>query len=730
MEHTGGTPLIIDLILTLPTSFRAQFMTEMDRLPAGVYVQDVPTLQRGLVRQFVQPPDPVNREIWAMAYFRRRFDLPMLQYLVTNAPEWFHSDDYDRIYTELCSSIYVKEYPDQESHLLHDEVQRIVANFVLKEDTGLWHDMEPILRRLIVEDYYTALIDRATPDLRRQLRAEKLGYMLDAQPIPGIEAYLAGRREVEYSCDYDFEDLLWGEVRDHLDVLATKGYEICSDRGRWLQDHSLFAKAEDHYRQMIARYQDRAIDSYQGLGFALLRQGQPEEAKEVFEASRRLMTENDHEAVAMIENNLGQQAQLSGRWDVALGHFRKSLLAASLAGDRAGMVSVYLNRGYLYSLQGRYQDGKQQCEEAIRLLADLPMNPDNIQSTIYAWMNLGTAQRHAGNYELAEAPYITSLELAQRSKNREAESHALQHLGINAHLWGRRFRRDLLSQSRPGQILIEASAGRQQLLALGCERQFGAFQRLTEALELARVADWQGAVADGLNRLAKVYRELDRIDKLLSLRKLDLQPPAVLLDLRNEASKWTMPFEIGYEHDLLTHARFEALVEWFERGIRLFDLSALIAADTNDYQRALDSLTELSRSFVELGKLDEVEIVLGRIERLRAYDYREKLFAAIVEVSRGDLDFKSGLFDSALLKYADAYEELAKQSGLATYMLIDRLRDLEWRLRELPPATAVEWCNTFENQWQTSRVATLRPEMLDSLDRVRIEAQASLKEGR
>lgn len=720
-RRTGGSPLLIDLILDLSEHDHAQFMTQLEQQENGKRIQDSPDLQRGLVGQFALPSNR-NQLIWAMSYLKRRFDVRMLKYIVEHG-QWFRPGDYAELFADLGKSLYVKEYPEQQSHLLHDEIQRMVAEWILAEVADPWKEMRKPLFELIVQQYYPEIIikeaESATTDklqnqeLARQLKAEQLGYILDENPRDGFKRYEDYRKEIEVTYQYDFEELLWGEVREHLDVLEDKGYQVCLTRGQWLQSHSLFPKAAEHYRQMIDWFPGERMNSEQALGFMLLRQGEVEEAIRTFEASlincvgEYCVREDDFDKVAMIENNLGQASRQAGKWDEAIEHYARSFRAATKAKNHARIVSVYINRGYLYSLQGHYRIAQQQCERALELLSSLPSDRDNIQRTVFAWMNLGTAYRHLGDYATAAQHYQRSLELATAHQNREAMVNVLEHLGINAHLLGRASRRT--ARSNKGENLRAA-----------CEHQHQAWQYLIEALEMARESGWRNAIAHGLNRLAKIYREVTRLQEMASELETPVNVTDALQKLEQEMLKFEMPFEVEYEHDLLTRGYFAEL-DWLEKAARLFEISALVADEVNDFHRALDSWTELGRLFIMLDLDAQVTLVIRRIERIKGYDYQETLFAAMNTITQGDLDFKQGKYESALNRYKYAFAEVAKQSGYASYLLTDRLRDLEWLLRKLPRDMALDWCDVLEQEWLAQSVFNLRPDMLDLLERIRLE---------
>jgi hypothetical protein len=156
-KHTGGSPLIANLILDLSEPQQEQFISQMSQLDKDKQIQGSSELQRWLIGQFVHPPSGRNRVIWAMAYLRRRFDVPILRYIVENLDKWFRPADYDAIFEELVHLIYVKKYPHQQSHLLHDKIQQMVTEYALPE-VGIWEEFRADLYNLVVRRYYSETI--------------------------------------------------------------------------------------------------------------------------------------------------------------------------------------------------------------------------------------------------------------------------------------------------------------------------------------------------------------------------------------------------------------------------------------------------------------------------------------------------------------------------------------------------------------------------------------------
>ena len=725
-RRTRGAPLLVDLILDLPDGEREAFVNELCRLPEKQTIQDVPGLQQRLLAEFAGPVNARCRLIWAMASFRRRFDLPLLDYLMTHAKVYFPANDYHAVLADLSYLTYVKDHPETANHLLHDEIGRMVADLVLPA-VG-WPPDE--LKRLVVDGYYPAAIQKAEEardwQLAKQFRAEQLGYLLDDDLEIGLARYESCRQEIETGHDYDFEELVWGEVREHIERFPAEAAAIWERRGLWLRRHSLFTKAETHYAEGIQRalsgqaaFAAVETDFRQTLGFVLMRQGEFDRARAEFDAVRALIPQTAYEQLSEIENNLGQEAQAAGRWDQALVHFANCLRAATLADAPGYKAGARLHRAEIYAMQGYYSQAVDEGKTALSLLKDLDDDPDNIQRTIYAHLHLGIALRHSKQFDEAEKAYQTSLAIAQAHHNVEAIARALQQLGINAHLRGRAVRRKLTEQTLPGRHLEDTTV-RQQDFQTACRSQWQAWQWLEQALMLALESDWRKSIAEAYNRLAKLYRELKRLDDIANLTMTDLQPLPELLLLRDRAHSLPMTLSEEDEGQALAVTPFTEFA-WLDRSDRLFELSAQVANEVNDFHRALDSLMELFGNLIEQRDEDRVIWVIRRINQLKGVVYQEKIFGAMTHIGQGQLAFRRGQRDAALELYKVAFAETARESSVPLYFLLDRLRDLEWHMRELGRDEALQWCDALQEHWQVEGVIFQRPEMLDTLERMRSE---------
>lgn len=699
-----GLPLRLDLLFRRASH---HLLREPKRLTS------IEEVDKEIVKEF-RSPTHLNRVLWAMAYLKRRFDMPMFQYIVAHRellPSDLEPSDYETIFNQLGNLEFIKEYQKLRSHLLHDEVQRIFAAYLLPEVDERWNIIDPLYKRIVTQ-YYKEQIDKAQSsgkrELERELRAEQLGYMLDRDAPKGIERYQSYRQEIEKTRDYDLEELLWGEVYDCLkDKDKGRCYLLSLERARWLMRQSRFDRAESQYLQMLSAFRDRPdarLETTLGLGFVLLRQGEIQKAIDYFEQSRGLVEPSDSRAVAFIENNLGQAKRVAGRWDEALQHYRRALTAFASINEKLQMAWSYGNRGYIYAQKGDYDRAKQQCQQALRLLEGLPRGDvEVIRRRAYALLNMGIAYRHSQDYESAAHYFQESLRQGDLLHDLEITCHCFQNLGINACSRGRRKRWEHRS------------------IADACTDQIEALDYITKALTIARPARWRWALGDGLSRLARVFEEIARLSRLPEARDSEDYHPLI-----TSANAIQVPEESEFEHRMVSPDSFSE-ADWLGKAARLFELSALIADETSDFHRALDSEMELARLLLEKGHSTAVKRVVSHMGQMKGVTYLADLFLTMADITMADLRFDQGDYDAALQTYGEAYAKVAKQSGYATYLLTGRLRTLEERFHRLLSSKAKEviaWCDYLTQVWTRASVSDVHPDMLDLLEAIRLDAQA------
>ncbi|NUN07446.1 MAG: tetratricopeptide repeat protein, partial [Bdellovibrio sp.] len=420
---TEGNPGLIELVLYEMSNNSLELLSKIDQPHK---------LKELLARRFASDIPPSNSLIQIMAYFNRRFDIGMLNYLIKNGRIFSRAEE-KQIYNSLEQTPYIKNHPSLQSYLLSDELQQIISEYVLPfPKYGISDILGQELYDLIVNQYYPKAIAEANPELARQLRVEHLGYVLDRDIELGLDFYRAYLDEVHKTNELHSEELLWNEVSKYFEMFTSNTkYQLFDERISWLSNRGLFQKVENLARQMEVAFPDHSVEIKQILSYALLRQRKLEEAATVTQEIIALVHPDDYKAIAVNEDSLAQIAQKSGKWDQAMRHYALSLRAASLINDATGMARVYLGRGYLFLQQGQYDLAKEQFKRVLALFPNKPKDNLSARFETYAYINLGSTFSNLGDYKEAKKHLKKSLSLSQSSQDLEASIQALQTSGIN-----------------------------------------------------------------------------------------------------------------------------------------------------------------------------------------------------------------------------------------------------------------------------------------------------------
>ena len=728
-EHTDGSPLFIDMILYVDpesSSYSGNYLEALRQAERIEPLRQSDFWQRKLVAQFAELNDR-NRLLFAMARCRRRFDINMLHYVVESGI-WFNPGSYDDLYHKIVQLPCVKEYPELHSHLIHDETRDLLNDKLLPNIFGSTDEIREFDK--LIGHYYDQIAIPAAQkeqhqELLFQLKAEYFGYLLDHAneyhaPKVGIQAYNEFMQECEAANnDYDFEELLWGELNACLDsdTFKPRAYELCDRRLKWLRTKSLFEKGVDMALNMFKRFPEYRSDIQQALGFMLMRQGKLDKAEKVFNAAKRSAAKDDFARQSSIENNLGQLMRKAGRWDEAEKHYALSIRWATRTQDFGSIAAAFSNRGYLIAQKGDYELAKTDCQRAVDFLQKAPEASKGPRE-LFAYMNLGSVYRHTEDFENAKEYYEKSLNTAEKLNHQEGICQALQYLGINNHLKGRRLRRNVWdSVLASDKNLLTEQATQEINQASAYQEQ--AWDYLTSALEIARKTGQEDAIADGANRLAKVYREIRRLEQLLERLNAERSEFKAFDVLTKKAGELYLFFrKEEYEEEQLFSADFEQIRGWLDKAAWLFELSALSAKHAHYSHREFESLMDISRIFAEQSKPNELERVIQRIQKIT---FDQNILQAITSILKGNLHFINKQYEQALETYKTAYMALAEQSGYASYLLKDCIRDLRWYLQELSFDKRLDWCDQLEEAWLEKAIDIKRQEMISLIERVRLK---------
>lgn len=479
-----GNPLILEL---LRWRGRRELMIDTQRLRDMI---EQPEVMAQEIFDKISETSPLNRVLWAMAVFKRRFDFDMLEFLVDNML-WLRNADYGALRHALRELPFVKSAEDVSSHLLHDAVVEpisIVFSQVDKEGK-LRHD----LFQKIVHEYYPERIeDVQAQDERMFLQTEQLGYILDQDVEEGIDTYKSYLDDIRKRRQYDFEALLWGEVDEHV---PAENIALRLERADWLIDNGLYRSLENLsealYKEQNISLENR-LEVSQIYGFALMRQGKLRDARTQFHESLKLAEQlSSLDRVSETENNLGQLAMRSGQYDTAVDHFWRSIQTFSDFEHLEKLGSIYSNQSKCLALQGDYQRAFMNCKCALTILN----KTSDVRRQIYAFIYTGVVYRLSGDYTTTISYLEQGRKLAVKENFAELEAEALQELGHTYYLRGRRAREERHDYTSD------------------CSDQSKAREKLLVAIEGARTIGDRIRLCESIVLLGKVFEEIARLEQ-------------------------------------------------------------------------------------------------------------------------------------------------------------------------------------------------------------------------
>jgi tetratricopeptide (TPR) repeat protein len=254
-------------------------------------------------------------------------------------------------------------------------------------------------------------------DQARALAREALDAWRGADPDRAIDA-----------CDHALALLLPVGPSDALaDVLRWKG-SVLRDRGH----HSA---ACDLYRQSLAvadsiAYRAGRAHALNCLGTIAQYRGDLASAERWYgEAAQLAHRLADRRLSGMVQQNLGVVADVQGRTDEAVAHFRLALAAFEMEEQRDAVLWVLNNLGVLYTREAAYARAADALERALELAQAL----SDVASESIVEENLASLFLATGRLDLAEAAAQRAFALADRRRDNTRRAASLRWLARIGH---------------------------------------------------------------------------------------------------------------------------------------------------------------------------------------------------------------------------------------------------------------------------------------------------------
>ena len=328
-------------------------------------------------------------------------------------------------------------------------------------------------------------VDRESPlERARSLAREALGSSRSADPDHALDA-----------CDHALTLLLPVGPSDALaDVLRWKG-SILRDRGQ-------HTAASDLYSQSLAvadaiGYRVGRAHAMNCLGtVAQFRGDLPAAERWYGEAARLAHRLADRKLSGMVQQNLGIVADVQGRTDEAVAHFRLSLVAFEQEDEMASALLVLNNLGVLYTRENAYRRAEEVLERALSLARKL----GDVVAECVIEENRSALFLALGNLEKAESAGASALSIAEQRKDSTRRAAALRAL---ARVATRRSPNEAVALLERAIVLCEL--GEDTLLRSETLTDLGDAYMATQqavrarecwrrALDLARIAGYGGMI--------------------------------------------------------------------------------------------------------------------------------------------------------------------------------------------------------------------------------------------
>ncbi len=412
-KMSKGSPLMMDLVIDW---LRENLDYEnLISVPRDKLEEELVARVRGL-------REPRYRAILYMAWARRRLDVEMLK--------WLMSDDtinYPALVEDLSRLSFVKYREPIQSLLLHDEMRDLVVKHV-------WGVVDPTvterqdLSRRIITYYDEYLIPKAVDEREKQaLEAERLFFILYLDLGKGYERFTEVFDRLYKDQRYDDCELLLVEIGFYKGQLPLQRLsEVEWRHAELLQQRNRLDQAVNLLDQTIDRQPESELKIFMYLtrSDCYLRKGLIDRAMadrdKAGELAERIQAAPDIKG--KVESELGYLYRVLGRWDEAI-----EWLNRALQDTREEEIANILNTiGYVHALKTDYDTALEYCLESLRMRERLGLR----QGVGLSCSTLGEVCRYRGKREDALKHYARALQTFEEGNDQENIARVRQQRGI------------------------------------------------------------------------------------------------------------------------------------------------------------------------------------------------------------------------------------------------------------------------------------------------------------
>jgi len=611
-EKSEGHPIIVALAADWLAEWGTGYIMDLVDLPPEEFKEKLVSKVRDL-------ETPEDGAIARMAHIYHRFDAEILDAVYTELGET--GLDSRRVIQNLSRFSFVKYWPETGHCLLHDEMQRLVEQYV-------WNRIDATqgLRRAISADvvkYYDQILARETDERKRwSLEAERMYHLLYSDLERGYLEFwdTADKAWAQYKLDFVKMLLSKGEeVNDKLkDPLLTiicrviqawigleewnleEAQELAQSvlddpvGTQWIRANALTALGTCASRRgesdlAIQRYQ-RALGLYRDLEDRLVRE---EELPAEHGIPRLSVVRTE---IATWLSNIGITYRRKGLLDEAIVYYNQARELALQERNLQWWATTLNNIANVERLRGNLPLARSLCEQGLRyrerLQRERPGDVGLSHST------LGLVLRDMGEYDRAQEHFERAEEIFEQSKYKQGLVWSPRNLGWVCYVRGkatddemgrrRWFREALRHYDRSRQVckkfhielelsnLLNKIGIAQRALGYVKEAQ----ETFSQSLELAREYGDNPFIANNLVRLAEMTYATGDLKQVAvyadELRRFQeqgfafRQAYAEMEELLAQVALDDHKYEEAFQHLGENYAHLARLNRWrFDRKIRV-----------------------------------------------------------------------------------------------------------------------------------------------------------------
>ena len=667
-----GIPLMIELLVYYAREMNGRFEDLLGKRPSEI--------QRLIISRFLSPDKAIYEVIQDMAILKRRYNRSIYE---RRRPRYVNASDYETIASELRKLPFVKYRRHTDSFTLHDRFQEMMIEHGGSDLTGILAD--EVYDEIVYRWYESAIKQASNLVERGLLQAEQLAYILDdkKQPERGIALYKRYFEEIKSRRLFEVNDLLWGEMAEHLSHDA-ESLNLTREQANWLFENGhydeaglAFGKATSDEFASVQSEQFKVRDTIR-LGHCLLRIGDVNQAEKVLENGKLwAATKNNLGDQALFEYNLGHVWFRKGKWDQALNTYELALEHTRQSGKTNQLGQILFVLARLHARQGESKRALLELDRGLALINHISRGTiEQAQAFVFA----GDIHRYTGNVDAAQGYYQQAERILTSIGGWDDwKAQARSGLGATFNIAG------MLNRTYWGNI------------GEAIRLQAQAFNLLGESLNIVREYKLQSILMFVLDRMADVYVEVDEIASQVQGSDLAV----TTAELKNRMASMNFIEEKDWTYGLRERDKPFNSLDTLGQAQRLYEIAFLHSDKMREPHLVFDSLVGAAAVAQRRGRMSDLEHYATLANTLHGLDdpLQERIFFSLLKVLRAHLEFTSNP-DLAANIYAESMVKLYKAGGFGWYLARRQLPEIHRRLISLPKQDAFACSQTLSHKWE------------------------------